>query len=113
MYFITYRDLKRILNSYGYDLENEYKNYIDVVRVEEQSSGIFFRKKKTVKRRVAQIGFPGWTKQVHAGAIATVRKETGMTTDKGVDSQSFFNGVEPLQKLIAHYEEPLRRLAVR
>lgn len=113
MYFVTYRDLKRILNSHGYDLENESKNYIDVVRVEEKTTGLFVRKKTIVRKKVAQIGFPGWTKQVHAGAIATVRKETGLTADYGVDSQSFFNGVEPLQKLIAHYEEPLRRLAVR
>lgn len=112
-YFVTYRDLKRILNSFGYDLENESGNYIDVVRVSEERAGFLFRTTKIVRKKVAQIGFPGWTKQVRAGAIDTVRKETGLTAERGVDSQAFFNGVEPLQKLIAHYEEPLRRLANR
>jgi death-on-curing protein len=112
-YYVTYRDLKRILNSFGFDIENQNKNYIDVVRLNEERGGFFFRKTKIVKKKVAQIGFPGWTKQVRMTAIDTVRKETGLTVENGVDSQVFFNGVEPLQKLIAHYEEPLRRLAAR
>jgi hypothetical protein len=63
--------------------------------------------------RLSQIGFPGWGKQVNQGAIKTVRLTCELTAKDGIDSQVFFREVDDLEKLIAHYQEPLRRLADR
>ena len=113
-YTVTYKELKQILNKFGYDLQNPRHNSIDIVRIEERRKifGLFGEKEK-VDVRVAQIGFPNWTAQVGKGAIGTVRKTTNLTYDKGVDSQTFFKNADPISVLISRYKEPLRRLADR
>ena len=108
---ITYWDLKRILNRYGYDLQNPRHNTIDVVKVEERKR--LFSRPKTEARFILQIGFPSWTKQVGAAAVQSVRRETGLIAKNHVDSQAFYFGIDDVRLLIAHYQEPLRRLADR
>lgn len=110
-YAVTYRELKRILRRFNCDIDNPQNNLIDVYK--EFKIKRILRSPKIEMRRVAQIGFPSWGKQVGLGAINTVRKACELTPDHGVDSQVFFNGVDDLESLIAHYEEPLRRLAYR
>ena len=109
-YRITYNDLSRIMAPYGVTLENPSRNYIDVIK-REPRKGIFGT--RTVETRLCRIGFPGWTKQVSEKDIRTIRKETDLTHDKGVDSQTFSKGVDSLGALIAEYEPALRRLAER
>lgn len=109
---ITYRQLKRILNRFGYDLCNPYHNYIDVVRIAERRRWVFGSKEK-IGVKVAQIGFPGWTSQVGPGAVSSVRNKTGLIPKYGYDSKTFYGGEEPIDCLIAEYSEPLSRLASR
>lgn len=109
-YIITYRDLKRILNKFGYGLDNPYKNYIDVVHYQKVRK---FFAEKTEIRKLGTIGFPGFTRQVQKGDLKKVRELTGLTNDNGYDSQVFFKDAESLDFLIAEYQEPLRRLADR
>lgn len=97
-YVITYRELDNILRRHGFSLENAIGNYIDVMHGD---------------RRLVKIGFPGLSKEVGRKAIATVRKETGLTAENGFDAQVFFKGEDPLNVLIGQYEAPLRRLADR
>lgn len=97
-YSITYRELQTTLRRYNCDIENPSGNYINVTKE---------------GRRVSQIGFPGWSRQVGRGAISTVRKSTGLTPEFGYDAQVFFKGADPLSVLIGEFEEPLRRLADR
>lgn len=111
-YSITYNDLARILAPHGITLENPSGNHIDVIKREERLRG-FFRTKKIVEVRLCRIGFPGWTRQVSEKDIKTVRRAADLSPDKGVDSQSFFKGVDSLGALIAQYEPALRRLAER
>jgi hypothetical protein len=74
----------------------------------------FFRRAEVVPRFILQIGLPSWTKQVGAETIRSVRKATGLTwAENHVDSQSFYFGVDDVRSLIAHYQEPLLRLASR
>jgi prophage maintenance system killer protein len=111
-YTITFWDLKRILNRFGFDLQNSYRNHIDVVRLETKKR--LFRRAEVVPHFILQIGLPSWTKQVGAETIRSVRKATGLTwAENHVDSQSFFFGVDDVRSLIAHYQEPLLRLASR
>jgi death-on-curing family protein len=112
-YNVTYRELQVILGRYGFSLINPHGNYIDVVRTEKKGTFLGLFGTREVQTRVAQIGFPRWTAQVGKGALKTVREATGLTEKKGVDSASFFRGLDPMQTLITTYHEPLMRLAER
>ncbi len=113
-YIITYRQLKNILQKFGFSLENPNNNHIDIVRIEQRRK-IFnvIGPKEQVDVKVGQIGFPSWTAQVNQGAMATVRKVTRLTPDNGVDSAAFFKGEDPINCLIAEYQNPLIALANR
>ena len=114
-YFITYRELKTILNNFDYDLTNPNGNYIDIVKCEKATNLLerILSGKKTKQTKVAQIGFPGWTKQVNKGAITTVRRSTQLTHEYGYDSQTFFNGLDDMRSLLNLYQDALRGLAYR
>ena len=112
-YTITYRELDLRLREFGFCLDNPHKNFIDVCRIEERRKYFAFGEKRVHLYKAAQIGFPGWKSQVGKGAIATVRKETKLSPDKGIDSASFFHGADPLYSLISEYSGPLERLAYR
>lgn len=88
IYLITFNELQRILNRFGFELSNPHGNYIDVVKVETRTVGLFKKKTEVVRSKVAQIGFPGWKEQVSKNALRTVRDETGLTSTNGIDSQS-------------------------
>ena len=111
-YIITYRQLDTILRRFGYYLTNPAGNHIDVVRNEMKRKKLFGPKEEA-QIRVCQIGFPGWKTEVGRGAIQSVRRECRLTDLDGVDSQTFFKGVEPMHSLIAEYSDALRRLADR
>jgi len=112
-YTITYRELDRVLQDFGYRLKNPHKNFIDLVRVEERRKLFGFGPREQIDVKVAQVGFPGWKNQVNQGAISTIRKEAKLTAEDGFDSQTFYRGSDPLQSLIAEYAGPLERLAYR
>ena len=112
-YIITYTDLSRILGTFGFTLENPGGNHIDVMKQETKPGGFFRLAPKLVQTRVCRIGFPGWTKQVSAKDIKIIRSATDLAHENGVDSQTFFKGVDSLGALIAEYEPALRRLAER
>lgn len=112
-YRITYRELDRRLRGFSFCLTNPHKNFIDVCKLEKRKKYIVLGKEQEVMYKVAQIGFPGWKNQVGKGAISTVRKETKLTPDKGIDSDVFFRGADPLHSLISEYSAPLERLAYR
>lgn len=92
-YFVTYRELEKILQRYHAWMENPHNNQIDIMHWEEivVSKKGFFKKEITSKeaRRACVLGFPGWTKQVGRGRIKHVREALGLTPQNGVDSQSF------------------------
>jgi death-on-curing protein len=110
-YTITYRELERILNSKGFDLVDPYKNTINVVQYETRRR--FFRPPRTETKRIMQISFPGWSTQVSKGTLKDVRARTNLSHDHGIDSEVFFRGADDMNSLIAHYQDPLRRLADR
>jgi len=113
-YAITFRELEKILNRFGFGLAHPHGNYIDIIKVEERPSYFgMFGPKKRIETRVCQIGFPRWTAEVSKNALKTVRECTGLTAKRGVDSASFFAGVHSMQSLITSYHEPLMRLAHR
>lgn len=109
-YNVTFNELDTILRRFGFKLSNPNGNYIGVVREETVIKGIFRREKKIIERRVIQIGFPGWTKEVTVSAISSIRRATKLTPEFGVDSQVFYKDADPMAILINRYQGPLARL---
>lgn len=113
-YAITFNQLQKILNGFGFALANPHGNYIDIVRVETKKAFLgVFGSEREVQTKLGQIGFPRWTEEVGKSALKTAREVTKLTHKDGVDSASFYQGVDTLQSLITSYHEPLMRLAVR
>lgn len=113
-YTVTFHELNQIIKKHGFELVSPSGNFINLVQVEFKPKilGIMGPKIRR-ETRLAQIGFPGWKKQVGKGALKTVRDATRLTPEKGYDSKTFFQGADPLHVLIDTYSEPLRRLADR
>lgn len=109
-YAITFNELATLLPRFGFQLSNPSGNFIDIVRPQEESYGFLRLKKRVVHKKICQIGYPGGTKEVGAGAISTIRRECGLTSLNGIDSQVFFKDADPLSSLIARYHKPLLRL---
>lgn len=115
-YIISYRDLEKILKRYDIILQNPKNSFIDVMRWENVTTrnGIFSKKITTPEiRKVFSLGFPGWSKQVGKGRLAYIRKELSLDSEHGIDSQSFFFGVDDIAGLVSKYQGALRRLASR
>ena len=103
---LTFFEFNAILKQYNCYLDNPSGNYINVYQT--VSNGLLF--KKTSSRRVLQIGFPGWKKQINQKAFKETLKALDLTPDRGFDKKVFFENAEPLYKLIHDFEGPLRRL---
>lgn len=106
---ITFRELRSVLQKHDCDIDEPHHNSISVFQNKEISSWLGF-KKKTKRVKIGTIGFPSWTKQVSEKDISQVRKLTGLTKDNGIDSAVFYDGGEPVYKLIEQFEKPLIRL---
>jgi death-on-curing protein len=112
-YIINYRELNQILQRFGYELADPDRNYIDVVRRVEKRRLFGWGEKEFVNKRVKQIGFPGWTRDVRTSVVEEVRDATGLTYKNGVDSAAFYQGADPAAALISRYQSALERLAYR
>lgn len=108
-YTITFKQLKKILNRFNYDIEPAGKGHANIIKLPSFSR--WWGQRQGTK--VAQIGFPRWTAQVNREALKTVRKKCKLSHDYGVDSKTFFKGEEVLHCLAAKYRKPLQRLADR
>ncbi|WP_299134985.1 type II toxin-antitoxin system death-on-curing family toxin [uncultured Amaricoccus sp.] len=106
---ITYNELATILSQRGLGLENPKGNRIDLVRYLDSDGDTRTQKAK----RIAHIGFHGWSKQVSSKDISIVRDATRLDARHGYDSQSFYSGLDGPLTLIKKYKEPLERLAFR
>lgn len=106
--FITYNDLDKILRGRGLFLENPKGNRIDLMsRIDSDG------KPMSNPKRIAHIGFHGWSKEVSRKDIDIVREASHLDARHGYDSQAFFNGLDDPLTLIKKYREPLERLAFR
>lgn len=110
-YLITYSQLKKILNNFNFNIANPSGNRIGVYQFKRKK--LTFKKNEFVEKKIGSIGFPSWTRQVPKSELKRVREITQLTDFYGVDSQTFYNGIDDLEKLIAEYQEPLKRLADR
>lgn len=110
---ITYRELEAILKKHGYYLENPDHNHIEVVQYRSKRRLLGLVAPTQERVRLGRIGFPSRTAQVSRSTLQHVREMTALSAKDGVDSAAFFDGLDPMQSLIASYNEPLLRLAYR
>lgn len=110
---ITFRELRVILRRYGFFLENPDNNHIEVVIYRKKRRLLGFGSPIEERIRIGRIGFPSDTAQVSRNTLQHVRDLTNLSAKDGVDSAAFFDGLDPVQSLIANYNEPLMRLAYR
>lgn len=106
---ITYNELQTVLAPRGLKLEHPNGNRIDLMRYIDSDG----ETRLALPKRIAHIGFHGWSRQVSERDINIVREASKLDARHGYDSQSFFNGLEDPLTLIKKYKEPLQRLAFR
>lgn len=106
--FITYNELDSLLRKRGMFLDNPKGNRIDLMRSINFDGEIL-----SPPKRIAHIGFHGWSKEVSHKDVAIVREASKLDARHGYDSQAFFNGLDDPLTLIKKYREPLERLAFR
>jgi len=106
--FITYNELDGILRKRGMHLKNPNGNRIDVMRELD-----FDGSPLPSPKRIAHIGFHGWSKEVSHKDVSIVREASRLDARHGYDSQAFYNGLDDPLSLIKKYKEPLERLAFR
>ncbi len=110
---ITFRDLRRILESFGYSLQSPKGNSIDVVRFEESTKGLL--RKRTVRevKHIGSVGYPGDNTVVSIKDIKSVRRTCRLTAEDGVDSDAFYDDLAVVDSFVNKYRGILRRLARR
>jgi death-on-curing protein len=118
---ITYRQLDHILRrsitkdnfsrNQRFGLANPNQGQIDLIRQTEESAGLFGRKTTWAEKKIRSIGFPGWTRLINVDAIKQIRKDTGLTADKGYDSETFYHEADSLPFLIDEFQGLLEKLA--
>jgi|SRR5579863_468938 len=109
---LTFRELRTILQRYGFLLENLDANRIDIVAVEQIRDGFwFFKTTKESKRRVIRIGWPRDGAVVGRQLLKDVREACRLTEDDGIDSRMFYASERPVDYFINSYRAVLRRLA--
>jgi death-on-curing family protein len=109
---ISYIDLERILRQHDIYFENQKNNYVDIVQytLESRKKGWFGIEKIRVGRKVANIPYwPGRT--VGKKLIKSIRKQTGLTHAKGVDSALFYGTETTPDDFIQKYKKVLNKLA--
>lgn len=107
---LTYSELNAKLKNFGCYLDNPSGNFINVYKKETRKTFWVIGPQKEEIKRVLQIGFPGWKKQINLKAFRETLKALNLTPEDGVDSEVFFQGAEPLYRIIEEYEVPLKRL---
>jgi death-on-curing protein len=110
---LTYRELRRILENFGFYLEDPDGNYIDVVRHEQRRTGFLRKRLETVRKRIGSIGWPGEHEVVGVAEIKKIRRLCELTEAQGVDSDSFYDRAAVIDVFVNQYRTLLRRLARR
>lgn len=107
---LTFRDFGTVLSKYGFSFEGPDGNKINITTRETTKVGLFRKREETKTKTVIQIGCPKMTAQINPKAQKEVLKACGLTADNGFDSDVIFGKADPLDSLIAEFQEPLRRL---
>jgi death-on-curing protein len=101
---ITFRELKRILNRFGYTLANPLNNSIKVLRLVDGDG-------PTQTKHIDTIGYPRETGIVPVHTLKRVRERCLLREEDGVDTESFYDQYAVIDAFVNKYRMTLRRLA--
>ena len=109
---IIYRELKTILSSLDYVLENPHDNSIDIVRYDPvKKLGLLCRKVVIERKHIWTMCWPGENRQASFNEIKRVREKCHLREEDGYDSEAFYNYAVVVDTFVNHYRKTLRRLA--
>lgn len=110
---LTYRELRRLLENFGFYLENPDRNHIEIVRYEEERVGLIRKRIERVRKRIGSIGYPGDHQVVGTKEIKRIRQLCKLTEPNGIDSAAFYDRAAVIDEFVNKYRTLLRRLARR
>src|SRR5438876_3096834 len=87
---LTFRQLRRILESFDYSLADPHANTIDVLRYEWVRKGFLSREKVRVAKRIGSIGYRDEGTVVALKDIKRVRQLCQLREEDGVPSDTFY-----------------------
>ena len=108
---ITYRELRRIIARFGFELEVVKRNSADVIKTEIEPPTLLRRSPRTVKKRIGNIGYKDEGTFLAIKEIKLLRRICRMTEEDGVDHDAFYNEDTVIDTYVNHYRTLLRRLA--
>lgn len=107
---VTFRELRAILVTHGFELENFDSNMCDLVKYTEESVFLGFGR-RTQRNRVMRMGYPSDGLVVGKNLLRDVRERCNLSERNGVDSHAFYRRVRPTDYFVNTYRGTLRRLA--
>lgn len=107
---VTFRELKSILKSHGFEIEDLRDNSCDLVQYEEKSVWLGFGR-RTHRHRIMRMGYPGDGKVVGRNLLRDVRERCALTDRHGIDSHAFYAKARPTDYFVSTYRGTLRKLA--
>lgn len=108
---ITYKQLRRILTHYNYELDNPDGNFIQIYKIVEEKP--LFRSPRKVRQRVGSVGYPREGGVISIENIKHVRRICKLREEDGVDSDAFYEDGATIDTFINQHRRILQRLANR
>ena len=109
---IRYRELRSILNKFGYTFDNPHGGYVDIVPTQAEKPSLFSRIFRRSDRK-CRIPYPGDNQTVSIDTMKDVRRLCHLSYEDGVDYGTFYEGSPLIDDLINQYSTIIRRLARR
>lgn len=108
---IPYRQLRRILHRFGFELEIPSGNSAAIVQITERRD--WLGRKRRERIRIASIGYRNEGTPVSIKDLKIVRSACKLNPANGVDSRLFYDNEASVDAFVAQYRSLLRRLARR
>jgi death-on-curing family protein len=111
---ITYRELRRILNRFDFDLAvpaSGKGNHRDLIKRETRTTGLLRKRTEAIEKRIGSIGYRDEGTFVALGDLKRVRMICGLRVEDGVDSGRFYDDDAVIDSFISRYRTILRKLA--
>lgn len=108
---ITYRELRRILSHFGFEIANPRNMKVSICRRETKRQ--ILRQPKVILKPVLTIDWPSDGRLVATKDIKRIRRELRLCEEDGIDSEAFYGSGVRVDAFINQYRTVLRRLADR
>jgi prophage maintenance system killer protein len=108
---ITYRQLRRILARFDFELGDPDGNSIKLYRLIQEKP--LFRPARTVRHHIATIGYPREGVVLSIATVKFIRRVCKLREEDGIDSDAFYEEGAVIDAFINQHRNILERLANR